>query len=256
MHTPEKSKVIMVHSYKGGTGKSAVAINLAQYLAIKLKKKILIIEQDIGGSSFSSIFQIRPKKTWNDFYNTGELIKNLVYNWDYFDVICARGEDIQIPHGQEPRTFFARHLERLNMQKKWLIANYDFIILDTHPGFAIELINSILIADIAILLTRLDIDTVTNTIKMYDRVYSEFQNKKIILVQNQIPEPVNNISKSPLDLNIKQAMDKWNDFVKDKLLLTIPLKNEIAYTLSRNKIVPLDNIFMKYIQQISELILK
>ena len=52
-------KVIMVHSYKGGTGKTVISANLARHFALKENKKVLLIEQDTGGSSFTNIFQVR-----------------------------------------------------------------------------------------------------------------------------------------------------------------------------------------------------
>ncbi|MFX0091849.1 MAG: hypothetical protein ACFFBD_08820, partial [Candidatus Hodarchaeota archaeon] len=143
-----------------------------------------------------------------------------------------------------------------NLQKKWLQANYDYVIFDTRPGYTVELINSILVADMAILLTRLDADTVEKTIDMYDRIYAQFKNKYIFLVQNQVPTPVEGLSDATLDLDIEEKMKAWAKFVEDKDLVTIPLKNEIAYMLSKSKIIPFDSLLMTYIQQIAALIMK
>lgn len=251
-----KARIIMVHSYKGGTGKTAIAVNLARDLAIRKKKKVLLIEQDIGGSSFRNIFKINPEKTWNDFYQKGSAIKDLITSIDNFDIICAKAQEIEIPAGQSPKTFYARQLERLNLQKKWLKNNYDFIILDTRPGYTIDLINSIMITDIAILITRIDMDTIENTIAMYDRIYSKFESKKFIIVQNQIPTPPPGLSDIDLDLDVKKTQNLWKIFVKDKILISIPLKNEIAYPLSQSKIASFKNPLMEYIAEISSLILE
>lgn len=252
------SSVIMVHSYKGGTGKSAVAINLAKYLASKQKKTILLIEQDIGGPSLSTTLNITPKFTWNDFYESNKSLKELIHQTELFDVICSEAREIQIPADQDPRNFYTRHLERFYIQKKWMKANYDYIILDTHPGFSIDLINSISVSDIAILLTRLDIDNIYNTIKMYDQVYKEFKTKRIILVQNQVPKPVESPSKAypEQNINIEKAITNWEEFLKGKEFLSIPLENEIAYTLSRSKILSLDSLFMDYIKQLVQILQK
>ncbi|MFW9996481.1 MAG: ParA family protein [Candidatus Odinarchaeota archaeon] len=248
------SQIIMVHSYKGGTGKTAVAINLARYLAIKEKKKVLLIEQDTHGSSFTSIFRVKVEKTWNDFYNRNSSIKELITSHSGLDLICARAQDIEIPQDQSPKVFYARQLERLNMQKKSLLASYDHVILDTRPGYTIELINSISIADTAILLTRLDADTVEKTIDMYNDVYTQFKDRKIILVQNQVPEPVEVQMEYTIDLDVEKAMEQWSKFIENKPAVVIPLENEIAYMLSRSKLVPISSTFIKYIQQIAELV--
>ncbi|MBD3191117.1 MAG: AAA family ATPase [Candidatus Heimdallarchaeota archaeon] len=250
----KSSKIIMIHSYKGGTGKTSIAINLARYFARKQEKKVLLIEQDTGGPSFSNIFQTKPKKYWNDFYSKQKPLKDLIIPLDHFDTIFATAEEIKMPRGESPKTFYTRQLERLNYQKKWLKRNYDFVILDTRPGYTIELLNSIMIADLAILIARIDSDTVKKTIKMYNQVYSQFKSKSIILVQNQVPSPVPKYSNEQLDLDIENALKTWESFTSDKQLITIPLKNEIAYLLSRSKLVPLDSLFMDYIQEITELI--
>lgn len=256
MTVKNKAKIIMVHSYKGGTGKTVIAVNLARNLSIKKKKKVLLIEQDIGGSSFKNIFRIEPEKTWNDFYQQGSAIKDLVTSIDDFDIICAKAQEIAIPAGQSPKTFFARQLERLNLQKRWLQTNYDFIIMDTRPGYTIDLINSIMISDIAILIARIDMDTIENTIAMYNRIYSKFESKKVIIIQNQIPTPPSGLSKINLDADVEKTINIWRDFVKDKILISIPLKNEIAYPLSRSKIASFENPLMEYIDRISSLILE
>ena len=249
------AKILMVHSYKGGTGKTAIAVNLARYLAIQKKKKVLLIEQDVSGSSFKNIFRVSPKRTWNDFYQENLPIKDLITSVDKFDIICAKAQEIEIPAGQNPRTYHARQLERLNLQKKWLLNNYDFVILDTRPGYTIELINSIMISDIAILMSRIDVDTVENTISMYDQIYSQFASKEIIIVQNQIPVPPQDGVKTSKDIDIGKIEKIWLDFIKDKTLISIPLKNEIAYPLSRSKIAAFNNPLMEYIEEIASLIL-
>lgn len=240
----------MVHSYKGGTGKTSVAINIARYLASQEQLRILLIEQDTKGSTFRNIFRVKPNKTWNDFFTQGQQLKDLIIHSDNIDVICAKGEEIQIPTNQSPKIFFARQLERMKMQEKWLKENYDYVILDTQPGYSIELINSILISDIAILLTRLDVDTIETTIEMYNNIYSQFENKQIILVQNQVPIPVENLTIPKRTIDVKKAMKEWEIFTKDKKLVSIPLSNEIAYTLLQSKIATFNSQFMYYIKEI------
>ena len=82
-------------------------------------------------------------------------------------------------------------------------------------------------------------------------MYSQFKNKQIIIVQNQVPSPVEGLVAPTLDNAYKETLREWERFIDKKEIVSIPLKNEIAYTLSRNKLVPLDNIFMKYIETVA-----
>lgn len=244
-------KIIIVHSYKGGTGKTSISVNLARYLASVKGKKVLLIEQDTVGASFTNIFRVKFSKTWNDFYS-GMHIKDLIIRMDEFDIICACMDEIEIPIDQDSKMFYTRQLERLSIQKKWLVKNYDYILLDTHPGYSYEFLNSLFISDISILLTRLDVDTITKTIKMYNKIYSHFKkDKKIIIVQNQVPTIESN-DDPELDLDVEKAMKSWDIFIRDKELITIPLSNKIAYTLSRSKLVPKDHLFMEYVKKIAQ----
>lgn len=244
----------MVHSYKGGTGKTAIAINLARLIARKEGGKVLLIEQDTGGSTFTNVFKITPPSVWNDFYLSNASLKDLIVHYKHFDIICAEGKEIAIPEGESTSSFYSRHLERFRWESKWLQKNYEYIILDTRPGYSADLINSIVVSNVAILVSRLDSDEVVSTIDMYNEIYAHFKGKQIILVQNQIPEPILDSASTEQDLDVKQSATLWNDFIKDKVLISIPLKNEIAYPLSQSKILPLNNLLMDYINQIIEII--
>ncbi|MFW9906253.1 MAG: ParA family protein, partial [Candidatus Thorarchaeota archaeon] len=129
MNSNQKTKIIMVHSYKGGTGKTAIAINLAQLLAMKKGVKVLLIEQDTGGSTFSNVFKTTPPAVWNDFYLSNTPLKDLIIHHKHFDIICAKGKEIAIPEGESTRIFYSRHLERFRWESKWLRKNYEYIIL-------------------------------------------------------------------------------------------------------------------------------
>lgn len=183
---------LMIHSYKGGTGKTSIAINLAQYMKLKLSKKVLLIEQDIGGPCFQEIFNVNPKFYWNDFYNSKMQIKDLILENDLFDIICANDTEINIPASIDPKTFFIRQLERFSHEKNWLDKHYDIVIFDTHPGYNISLINSISMANVIILVSSRDSDILLSTIELYHKIYGHFQSKSVIFIENQIPEPIPN----------------------------------------------------------------
>ncbi|MHA1984211.1 MAG: AAA family ATPase [Candidatus Hodarchaeales archaeon] len=257
-NTISNKKVIMVHSYKGGTGKTAIAVNLARFLSLKLKKKVLLIEQDIGGSTFKNIFKLQPELYWNDFYLGQKPLNELIISFNDFDVICAKEQEISIPegYGQSLKTFYALQMERFKREIRYLKEKYDFIILDTRPGYNIDLISSIVSSEIIILLSRLDNDNIENTIEMYTNIYSQFKSKEIVIVQNQVPYPTKKSSQIDLelDLDIIQTKKIWEEFIQDKKLISIPLENDIAYPLSNSKILPFENIMIKYIEEIANLI--
>jgi len=60
------SKCIAFHSYKGGTGKTTLAANLAALLA-KNGNRVFLLDLDFYAPSLQSYFEAQPKKWINDF---------------------------------------------------------------------------------------------------------------------------------------------------------------------------------------------
>ena len=58
---------ILIHSYKGGTGKTTVSLNLASILSAN--NRVLLIENDFMMPSFYTIFKHEPDYYFNDYYN-------------------------------------------------------------------------------------------------------------------------------------------------------------------------------------------
>ena len=62
------AKVIAFHSYKGGTGKTTLAVNLSANLASK-GYHVLLVDMDVYAPSLYVYFNIQPKKWINDYLN-------------------------------------------------------------------------------------------------------------------------------------------------------------------------------------------
>ena len=229
---------IMIHSYKGGTGKTSIAVNLAHYFSEKENKNVLLIEQDIGGPTLNDIFYVNPVHYWSEFYNSNLQLKEMITKTDYFDIICANSDEITIPEVIETQSYFIRQLERFKYEKRYLNQIYDIVIFDTHPGYNVSLINCIAISDVVLLVSRRDSDVIDSTIDLYNKVYSHFQSKKMLIIENQVPEPIASYKIEKVDRKYLNSIEKWKTFLSDKKVITIPLKNEIAYTLSLSKIIP------------------
>jgi len=59
-------KTIAIHSYKGGTGKTSIAVNLAVIYAIK-GKNVCILDYDFRAPSLQIAFKEKPRFWLNDF---------------------------------------------------------------------------------------------------------------------------------------------------------------------------------------------
>ena len=63
-------RVLMFHSFKGGSGKTILSINVADTLVKKYDKRVLLIEADFSMPSFKNIFlNHNPDIYFNDYLN-------------------------------------------------------------------------------------------------------------------------------------------------------------------------------------------
>jgi len=244
-------KTVMVHSYKGGTGKTAIAVNLASYLSRVKGKKVLVIEQDMAGPTFDSIFDLELDACWNDFLE-GAPLKSLIKKTELFDVILAREGEID-SGSFSLAEFFRNRVQQLHNEIQELAATrgYDHIIFDTRPGKTKDIFLSLPVASTVIFITRLDSDNIAKTISLFNDLYAPHASKRFIIVENQVPEKSGTDNQSTSS-NGKFAtrLASWNEFCQDRDTVRIPLDNSIAYGLFMNKIIPPDNPLVNYIAKI------
>jgi chromosome partitioning protein len=65
----KRSKCIAFHSYKGGTGKTTLASNLAALL-VRKGHRVCLLDLDVYAPSLQSYFEIKPQKWINDYLDS------------------------------------------------------------------------------------------------------------------------------------------------------------------------------------------
>lgn len=246
-------KKIMVHSYKGGCGKSITAIGLAIYFSIVKNQKVLLIEMDNSGPQFTDIFSVSPNFYLNDFYTNTPLREMLIsganlpnINSDDISIICSEQKPFSVPPGKRRKDYFMRVAERLRKQLWELGREYDYIIMDTPPGVNYSVINNFVVCDCIILMTRLD-STINRTINLYN-LLKEF-NKETIIIANMVPIDISNLSNNDLDSpDVTKRIQIWNDFIKGKRTYTIPQDHDVVIEIFKQCVPKQDGKFMSYIE--------
>jgi MinD-like ATPase involved in chromosome partitioning or flagellar assembly len=224
-------KIIAIHSYKGGTGKTSLAVNLAATYSRK-GKKVCLMDLDFRAPSLDVIFKDHQADYWlNDYLNgVCEIDKVLVdVTKDYGNggklmVALANPSTEAIREmTAKDRKWEMKALGRLLSLRSALLNDraFDYIIFDTSPGLHYSSINAIVTADVALLVTSLDASDINGSQRMTVELYDLFEKKTGILVNKVVSE----------HLSTKEGQKKFNNYIKNiynlPILATIPCYCEV-----------------------------
>ncbi len=161
------SKIISIHSFRGGTGKSNSTANLAALVA-RHGNRVGIVDTDIQSPGIHVLFgfdEERMKHSLNDYLWGNCAIADTAY--DVSSVLkekASKNNKIYLI----PSSIKARDITRIlregfdfNMLNDGLqdiidVLDLDYLFIDTHPGLNEETLLSITISDVLVLILRPD----------------------------------------------------------------------------------------------------
>ncbi|MDD2767713.1 MAG: MinD/ParA family protein [Methylococcus sp.] len=160
-------KIVSIHSFRGGTGKSNVTANLAALLA-RQGKRVGIVDTDIQSPGIHVLFNLSPERfryALNDYLWGKCRIEDAAY--DVSGVLqgqCPRGSCLYLIPGSMRTGEITRILRDgydvglLNSGFQELMERLDLthLLIDTHPGVNEETLLSIAISDVLLLILRPD----------------------------------------------------------------------------------------------------
>jgi MinD-like ATPase involved in chromosome partitioning or flagellar assembly len=210
---------IAFHSYKGGTGKTTIAANLAALLA-KKGYRVFLLDLDVYAPSLQAYFDKEPKRWINDFLNgtaeVGDVIMDLTpaieeVTYDSSNTLkqkqkpkekitgklwvgfcSSRKEEIYKLEGGRGKqdTSKIQLLRRFILLREQLISLHDadYIIIDTSPGIRYWSINALAVADTLFLTLKMGDLDIDGTRKMAEEIYGSFTKfgAKSYLVMNRV----------------------------------------------------------------------
>jgi MinD-like ATPase involved in chromosome partitioning or flagellar assembly len=188
--------IITFHSYKGGTGKTLLAVNLATILA-NSGKKTCLLDLDFSAPSLHTIFKTGKTEYWiNDYLNRACEIDKVLKDCS---VDCvAKGKmfvGLANPSSEAIRDMSSKDrkwemdaLGRLLSLKNSLLEklNFDYVIFDTSPGLRYSSINAVVSADVVLVVTTLDRSDMEGTHRMTQDLYRLFERKTVVIL-NKVP---------------------------------------------------------------------
>ena len=188
-------KIVSVHSFRGGTGKSNTTANLASLLAME-GKRVGVVDTDIASPGIHVLFNFDEADlvhSLNDYLWGKCAIKETAH-----DVTGHVGADIKGQIFLIPSSIKAGEIARilregydvglLNDGFRDLVKELklDFLMIDTHPGLNEETLLSLAISDVLILLMRPDQQDYQGTIVTVD-VARKLDVPKMLLIVNKVP---------------------------------------------------------------------
>jgi MinD-like ATPase involved in chromosome partitioning or flagellar assembly len=192
-------RVISIHSYRGGTGKSNFTANLATTVALQ-GHRVGVVDTDVPSPGIHNLFCLEPEqttKTLNNYLWGESSIEDAAYDISsdvglmepgklYFVPSSPKADDIAriLQDGYDVKLMndgFRRLVKTLEL---------DYLFIDTHPGLSKETFLSIAISHILILLVRPDKQDYQGTAVAVD-VARKLKVRKLLLAINKVYSTLN-----------------------------------------------------------------
>jgi MinD-like ATPase involved in chromosome partitioning or flagellar assembly len=192
------SKIISIHSFRGGTGKSNTTANLAALLAFQ-GNRVGVVDTDVNSPGIHVIFGMDENQmdhSLNDYLWGKCRIKETAH-----DVTEKLSSDIPGKVFMIPSSIKAGEIARilregydvglLNDGFQDLIEEFelDFLLIDTHPGINEETLLSIAISDMLLLIMRPDQQDFQGT-SVTVEVARKLGVPSMFLLINKVPEAI------------------------------------------------------------------
>lgn len=179
----------MVHSYRGGTGKTLLATNLAA--AYSKNEKVCLLDYDFSAPSLHGLLNVPTPDFWvndllNDECEIDEVITEVYPNL-YVGMANPDAEAIRDMVGKS-RSWQTEALQRTVYLKQTLSEmGFNKLIFDTPPGLAYSAINAVIASDVVTLVMRLESIDILGTKETMKGVYELLEKPTFIVVNMVLP---------------------------------------------------------------------
>jgi septum site-determining protein MinD len=190
------SKIVSVHSFRGGTGKSNSTANLATLLAMA-GGRVGVVDTDIQSPGIHILFNLDEAEmvhSLNDYLWGKCAIKDCAHDVTGHLGTQVKGQIFLIPSSIKAGEI-ARILREgydvglLNDGFRDLVTELklDYLLIDTHPGLNEETLLSIAISDALVIIMRPDQQDYQGTAVTVD-VARKLDVPKLMMVVNKVPQ--------------------------------------------------------------------
>lgn len=247
-------KVISIHSYRGGTGKSNFTANLATTVAM-LGNRVGVVDTDVPSPGIHNLFCLEPEqthKTLNNYLWGDNPIEESAYDVSTNLGLEGKGTVFLVPSSVKAddiarilKEGYDVSLLHDGFRKLVKALQLDYLFIDTHPGLSKETFLSIAISHVLILILRPDKQDYQGTAVTID-VAKQLKVRKMLLTINKA------LSKLNFDA-LRQKVEETYDLPVAGIF---PLSEDVVQLASegvfcvKNPDHPITQEFKKVAQQI------
>ena len=192
-------RVVSIHSYRGGTGKSNFTANLAATIAMH-GYRVGVVDTDVPSPGIHNLFCLEPEQiqnTLNSFLWGESTIEEAAYDVSSNIGLTGAGQLFLVPSSIKADDI-AKILQEgydvklLNDGFRKLVKGLelDYLFIDTHPGLSKETFLSIAISHVLILILRPDKQDYQGTAVTID-VARQLKVRKMLLAINKALSKLN-----------------------------------------------------------------
>jgi len=156
IHSTSKTKVIVVTSGKGGVGKSTLTSNIS-YLLSQKKKKVAVLDADIGLANLQVLFNLKPKKTFFDYLEGTCDLEDIFLKTSYHNITLIAGKSGY----QYSKINNSMHFSRL-IDDIVALDKYDILLVDTGAGLNEQVQEFLELSDNILAVTTTDPSALTD----------------------------------------------------------------------------------------------
>ena len=190
------SKIVSVHSFRGGTGKSNITANVAALLAMA-GRRVGVIDTDIQSPGIHVLFELDESlvvHSLNDYLWGKCEIQDTAH-----DVTARLGQDVKGAVYLIPSSLKAGEIARVlregydvnvlhdGFRKLLRALKLDVLMIDTHPGLNEETLLSIVVSDVLAIILRPDQQDYQGT-GVTVEVARKLQVPNMMLIVNKVPQ--------------------------------------------------------------------
>lgn len=249
-------KVVSIHSYRGGTGKSNFTANLATTIA-QQGHRVGVVDTDVPSPGIHNLFGLEPEQTnqtLNNYLWGESTIEEAAYDVSANVGIAGEGQLYLVPSSVKADNI-ARILKDgydvklMNDGFRSLVKalQLDYLFIDTHPGLSKETFLSIAISHVLVLILRPDKQDYQGTAVTID-VARQLNVRQMLLA----------INKAYSKLNLDALKQKVEETYSETVAGVFPLSEDIVQLASEGVFCvrypehPVSQEFQKVAQRIAE----